>query len=121
MSCRSDTHREPSVTCHAGLQLFLAVSFWVLVVVLPTNLVGYEVSRLENPQFHEQGFAYWLSPPPPATAGAPPAPETRIRVLTSSGAACAHFDDLQTQRGRLMTCHQQCTAAAERLQMPPCF
>ena len=64
----------------AGLQLFLAVSLWVLVVVLPTNLVGNEVAQLENPQFEARGFAYWLSPPPPARADAPPTPTVQIKV-----------------------------------------
>ena len=64
----------------SGLQLFLCITVWVLVVVLPTNLAGHEVTRLQTSPPVQQGFAYWLSPPPPARAGAPPAPEAQVKA-----------------------------------------
>lgn len=97
--------------CSAGLQLFLAISLWVLVVVLPTNLVGNEVHHLQNPPPQQQGFAYWLSPPPPATAGTPPAPDAQIKVslpCIGTWRSCIHAGHLQPLLVLYAAENQQC-------------
>ena len=47
-------------------ELFTFATFWCLVTVLPVNLVGKEVARLEKAAILEPSpFTYWLPPAPP--------------------------------------------------------
>ncbi|MEW5318380.1 MAG: hypothetical protein WDW38_009605 [Sanguina aurantia] len=57
-----------------GLEVFMWVSLWCLIVVLPTNLVGTQIYRLLN------GTSG--SPPPPNGQPAPPAGEPRGEAQT---------------------------------------
>ena len=51
-------------------ELFFFTSLWALATVLPTNMVGREVDRLEAAaSYPKTAFTYWVPPGPPAGSG----------------------------------------------------
>jgi len=73
-------------------ELFIFATFWALATVLPVNLVGKQVARLQAEATLEPSpFTYWLPPAPPGgTKG------STGSVATSSAAA---FPDFYETRG----------------------
>ncbi|KAL3134039.1 hypothetical protein ABBQ32_008471 [Trebouxia sp. C0010 RCD-2024] len=65
-----------------GAELFFFLTIWCLVVVLPTNLSGHEVSRLmqNSNRAGFSNFTYWVPAPPPPS----PVPIGSGSVLDSS-------------------------------------
>ncbi|DBA81315.1 TPA: hypothetical protein ACH3X2_006925 [Trebouxia sp. C0005] len=93
-----------------GAELFFFLTIWCLIVVLPTNLSGHEVSTLmsTNNEAAYSNFTYWVPAPPPpspnpsgasslldATNSDQPDPiADHLRMLSSKAAGPAQTPDM---------------------------